>query len=112
LFRLYTNSFKDNQDFFVCSNYHSNTGTCTAHYIRAVTLNRLVFKHIQSVLSYIQQFEAIFIKKEREKADMQHRMSADKAKVDIVTLKRRDEDLDILFKRIYEDTVSGRLSAE
>ena len=71
-----------------------------------------MFKHIQSVLSYIQQFEAIFIKKEREKADMQHRMSADKAKVDIVTLKGRDEDLDILFKRIYEDMVSGRLSAE
>ena len=43
---------------------------------------------------------------------MQHRMSADKAKVDIVTLKRRDEDLDILFKRIYEDMVSGKLSAE
>ncbi len=43
---------------------------------------------------------------------MQHRMSAEKAKVDIVTLKRRDEDLDILFKRIYEDMVSGRLSAE
>ena len=36
----------------------------------------------------------------------------DKAKADIVTLKRRDEDLDTLFKRIYEDRVSGRLSAE
>ena len=36
----------------------------------------------------------------------------DKAKADIVTLKRRDEDLDTLFKRIYEDMVSGRLSAE
>lgn len=39
-------------------------------------------------------------------------MSVDKAKVDIVTLKRRDENLDTLFKRIYEDMVSGRLSAE
>ena len=39
-------------------------------------------------------------------------MSIEKAKVDIVTLKRRDEDLDTLFKRIYEDMVSGRLSAE
>ena len=36
----------------------------------------------------------------------------EKAKVDIVTLKRRDEDLDTLFKRIYEDMVAGRLSAE
>ena len=41
-----------------------------------------------------------------------HRISVDKAKADIVTLKRRDEDLDTLFKRIYEDMVSGRLSAE
>ena len=39
-------------------------------------------------------------------------MSADMAKVDVVTLKRRNEDLDTLFKRIYEDMVSGRLSAE
>lgn len=29
-----------------------------------------------------------------------------------VTLKRRDEDLDVLFKRIYEDMVAGRLSPE
>ncbi len=103
---------KESQECFVCANYRSNTGSCTIHYIRAITLNRLVFKHIQGVLSYIQQFEASFVKKEREKADMQRRMSVDKAKVDIVTLKRRDEDLDTLFKRIYEDMVSGRLSAE
>ena len=83
-----------------------------SYHIRAVTLHRIVFQHTKNVLSYIQQFEVSFVKKEREKADMQHRMSVDKAKVDVVTLKRRNEDLDILFKRIYEDMVSGRLSAE
>ncbi len=39
-------------------------------------------------------------------------MSAEKAKVDIVTLKCRDEDLGTLFKHIYEDMVAGRLSVE
>lgn len=107
-----TSKFEGNQDFFVCANYRSNTGTCTGHYIRAVTLNRMVFRHMQNVLSYVQQFEASFVKKELEKADMQHRMSVDRARVDIVTLKRRDEDLDTLFKRIYEDMVSSRLTAE
>ena len=106
------NAFKANQDFFVCANYRSNTGTCTGHYIQAVTLNRLVFRHIQGVLSYIQQFEASFVKKEMEKANTERKLSVEKAQVDIVTLKRRDEDLDTLFKRIYEDMVSGRLSAE
>ena len=47
-----------------------------------------------------------------EKANAERKLSVEKAKVDIVTLKRRDEDLDTLFKRIYEDMVSGRLSAE
>lgn len=103
-----TNQFESNQDFFVCANYRSNTGTCTGHYIRAVTLNRMVFRHMQNVLSYVQQFEATFVKKELEKADEQHKMSVEKARVDIVTLKRRDEDVDTLFKRIYEDMVSSR----
>lgn len=67
---------------------------------------------IQGVLSYIQQFEAVFVKKEMEKANAERLMSVEKAKVDIVTLKRRDENLDTLFKQIYEDMVSGRLSAE
>ena len=47
-----------------------------------------------------------------EKANTERKLSVEKAQVDIVTLKRRDEDLDTLFKRIYEDMVSGRLSAE
>ena len=87
-------------------------GTCSGHNIRAVTLNRLVCRHIQGVLSYIQQFQAVFVNKEIEKVNTERKLSVEKAKVDIVTLKRRDEDLDTLFKRIYEDMVSGRLSAE
>ena len=58
-----SHSHKESQECFICANYRSNTGTCTGHYIRAVTLNRLVFRHIQGVLSYIQQFEASFVKK-------------------------------------------------
>ncbi len=39
-------------------------------------------------------------------------MSISKAKVDVVTLRRRDEDLNTLFKRLYEDMVAGRITAE
>ncbi len=107
-----TNKSTENQDSFTCSNYRSNTGTCTAHYIRNVTLYKMVFRHIQNVLSYIQQFESVFVKKEMQKSRAEQEEAVERAKVDIVTLKRRDEDLDILFKRIYEDSVTGRLSAE
>ncbi len=107
-----TNKSTENQDSFTCSNYRSNTGTCTAHYIRNVTLYKMVFRHIQNVLSYIQQFESVFVKEEMQKSRAEQEEAVERAKVDIVTLKQRDEDLDILFKRIYEDSVTGRLSAE
>ena len=106
------NSFSANQDFFNCGNYRSNTGTCTAHYIRAVTMEKIVLAHMKRVLAYVQQFETSFVKREMEKANLKRQSSVEKAKLDIVTLKRRDEDLDVLFKRIYEDMVAGRLSPE
>ena len=100
------------QDNFNCANYRSNAGPCSAHYIRAVTLERLVFAHIKNVLSFIQQFEESFVRREIAKASEEHYAAVEKAKVDIVTLKRRDEDLNVLFKRTYEDMVSGRLTEE
>ena len=33
-----TNYFEKRQDHFVCANYRSNTGSCSAHFIRAVVL--------------------------------------------------------------------------
>ena len=106
------NSFKPTQDHFTCANYRSNTGSCSAHFIRAVTLERLVFGHIKNVLAFIQQFEESFVRREIAKASEEHRTAVEKAKVDIVTLRRRDEDLNVLFKRTYEDMVSGRLTEE
>ena len=106
------NSFKPTQDHFTCANYRSNTGSCSAHFIRAVTLDRLVFGHIKNVLAFIQQFEESFVRREIAKASEEHRTAVEKAKVDIVTLRRRDEDLNVLFKRTYEDMVSGRLTEE
>jgi DNA invertase Pin-like site-specific DNA recombinase len=112
LYYCTTNHFNANQDFFVCGNYRSNTGSCTGHYTRAVALEKMVLGHIRRVLSYIQQFETSFVKRELVKSDAERRMPVEKANVDIVTLKRRDEDLNTLFKRIYEDMVTGRLTAE
>ena len=40
------NAFSPNQDFFNCGNYCSNTGICTAHFIRAVTLEKIVLTHM------------------------------------------------------------------
>lgn len=112
LYYCTTNAFDESKDFFTCANYRSNTGSCSAHYIRNVTLYKLVFQHIKNVLTYIQQFEHTFVKKEIEKANEKHYDQVRKAKKDIINLQARNDNLDILFKRLYEDMVSGRISNE
>ena len=112
LYYCTTNDFDESKDFFTCANYRSNTGTCSAHYIRNVTLYKLVFQHIKNVLTYIQQFEHTFVKKEIEKANEEHYEQVRKAKKDILNLQTRNDNLDTLFKRLYEDMVSGRISTE
>lgn len=107
-----TNGFEARQDFFTCANYRSNMGSCSAHYIRNVTLCNMVFKHIKKMLVYVQQFEETFVRDQMERLDNAMAMSISKAKVDVVTLRRRDEDLNTLFKRLCEDMVSGRITAE
>ena len=107
-----TNGFEAKQDFFTCANYRSNMGSCSAHYIRNVTLCNMVFKHIKKMLVYVQQFEETFVRDQMERIDNAMAMSISKAKIDVVTLRRRDEDLNTLFKRLYEDMVSGRITAE
>ena len=107
-----TNGFEAKQDFFTCANYRSNMGSCSAHYIRNVTLCNMVFKHIKKMLVYVQQFEETFVRDQMERLDNAMAMSISKAKVDVVTLRRRDEDLNTLFKRLYEDMVAGRITAE
>lgn len=112
LYYCTTNDFDESKDFFTCANYRSNTGSCSAHYIRNVTLYKLVFQHIKNVLTYIQQFEHTFVKKEIEKANEKHYDQVRKAKKDIINLQTRNDNLDTLFKRLYEDMVSGRISTE
>ncbi|MFR4351635.1 MAG: zinc ribbon domain-containing protein [Roseburia sp.] len=44
-----TNSFSFKQAHYVCSNYKSNTGTCSAHFIREETLKLFVLQRIFDV---------------------------------------------------------------
>ena len=107
-----TNYFEKRQDHFVCANYRSNTGSCSAHYIRAVVLEDLVWMHMKAVISYVTRHESYF------RAVMEHklRLSSEEAiranKKRLAQADKRIVELDRLFIRIYEDNVAGKLSDE
>jgi hypothetical protein len=71
-----------------------------------------VLEHIQGVIRYVRQFEQVFVKQVRKKsAEEQMKLLAEKRKM-LQKAQERIEEIDRLFKRIYEDNVSGRLSEE
>ncbi len=48
-------SFEGKQDHYVCYDYKSGRGTCSAHYIREDVLRELVLECIQAVNEYTQR---------------------------------------------------------
>lgn len=107
-----TNYFEKRQDHFVCANYRSNTGICSAHFIRAVVLEELVWMHMKAVIFYVTRYEKHF----RTVMEQRLRMSSEEAirgyKTQFAQAERRLAELDRLFIRIYEDNVSGRITDE
>ncbi len=107
-----TNYFEKRQDHFVCANYRSNTGSCSAHFIRAVVLEELVWMHMKVVIFYVTRYEKHF----RTVMEQRLRMSSEEAirgyKTQFAQAERRLAELDRLFIRIYEDNVSGRITDE
>ena len=107
-----TNSFTPKQEHYVCSNYKSNTGTCSAHFIREETLKLFVLRRIFDVTAMffddIQSFQkAVYQQRfaEAEKAVKRQKKELEQAK-------KRIAELDRIFKRIYEDDINGTISHE
>ena len=107
-----TNYFEKRQDHFVCANYRSNTGSCSAHFIRAVVLEELVWMHMKAVIFYVTRYEKHF------RDAMEHRLRLSSEEKICASIKRLEQaqrrmgELDRLFIRIYEDNVAGKITDE
>ena len=66
-----TSYFEKRQDFFICSTHRANKDKCSGHYIRAVVLEQIVWKHIQEVISVVTRYEAYFRSEMEQKLRMQ-----------------------------------------
>ena len=97
--------------YFNCSNYKGNRGTCTStHYVRVDFLEEVVLGEIRRLTKFASLYEDEFVKAvigHSQQAEQTDRKLKEKEQK---TLLARDEELDGLFERIYEDNVSGKLS--
>lgn len=105
-------NFNGTQDHYRCSMYKSNTGDCSAHYIREETLKKIVLNQIFTITAMMyDNADEFFNFVAKQKLDEQSKEIKNKKK-QIVKFKKRISELDKIFKRIYEDDISGAISHE
>ena len=103
---------KRKQDCYICGNYKKRTHDCTAHFIRTDLLTAGVLSNLRKVTSYAAKYEARFMKLLIEQnEDGGKRRNAAKKK-ELEAAEKRIGELSAIFKRLYEDSVSGRISDE
>ena len=103
-------TIKENQEYYSCSNYKSNRGSCTVHYIREVVIKAMVLEAIQKVAKYVVEYEPVFLYLFAKKNTLGRETTIRNMKAKIEKSKRRIKELDMLIERIYEDNVLGKIS--
>ncbi|NBH15853.1 DUF4368 domain-containing protein, partial [Lachnospiraceae bacterium] len=100
--------------YFRCAKYKGNSRNkeCTQHYIREDALYQLVLKQLQHFLSYLQQFERVFIRRQIDTTLAERRYELSAKQKQIEKDEKRIDELDRLFRKIYEDNVNGKLNDE
>ena len=96
--------------FFSCQNHNSGLRKCSAtHYIRLDFLEQVVLYEVNRLAAFANEYERDFVKAmmgrsakvaENDRARKQRELNA---------LLTRDKELDMLFERLYEDNVSGKI---
>ena len=100
------------QDCYICGSYKKRTADCTAHFIRTDLLKAGVTANLKAITSYASKHEAKFVKQllAQNEDGGKKRTAARKRELDAA--EKRMTELKAIFKRLYEDSVSGRITDE
>lgn len=110
LYYCTSKNFEARQDHFVCSTSRiKGKEVCPTHFIRAVVLEQGVLAHMPLVIACVSTHEERFRKAmgAKQKAEAKKELAAKRRQ--LTQAERRIEELDRLFKRIYEDNANWKL---
>ena len=113
MYQCRATNFRRDQEYYLCSGYRKSRDVCgQTHSIRTVILEELVLQNLREIVSFASQRKDDFVKMVMD-ADMRQRnQDLAKRQKTLADAEKRIAELDTIFKRLYEDTISGKLSDE
>lgn len=103
-------SFNGSQDHYRCAKYKSNTGSCTAHFIREEVLKQIVWCRIFDVTALFFDDIMAFHEMMYQQRSAETEKEMKRRKREVGQARKRIAEFDRIFKRIYEDDISGAIS--
>ena len=111
LHRAHTMSASYNH--FTCRTYKKEGAeVCTAHYIREQILDEVVLEDIRRVTARAREHPREFAAYISGKQSAELQREIRRREKGLTALNQRARELDAIFKRLYEDSVLGRITAE
>lgn len=103
---------KRKQDCYICGSYKKRTADCTSHFIRTDLLTAGVIANLRKVTDYAAGHEKQLVKLlVKQNEDGGKRRNAAKRR-ELAAAEKRIAELSGIFKRLYEDNLSGKISDE
>ena len=96
--------------FFSCQNHNSGYRKCSkTHYIRLDFLEQVVLYEVKRLACFASEYENDFIKAMIGRSAKVAENTALRKQRALDALTARDRELDMLFERLYEDNVAGKI---
>ena len=96
--------------FFSCQNHNSGYRKCSkTHYIRLDFLEQVVLYEVKRLACFASEYENDFIKAMIGRSAKVAENGRIRKQRELDALTARDRELDVLFERLYEDNVAGKI---
>lgn len=106
-------SIKPEQVNFTYRTYKKDgADVCTAHYIREVALKAIVLETIRRTAEFARNYPEKFAEYIQQKQSTEVAKEIKSVERELSAMRKRDAELDVVFKRMYEDSALSRVSNE
>lgn len=113
MYQCRATNFRRDQEYCLCSGYRKSRDVCRqTHSIRTVILEELVLPNLREIVSFASQRKGNFVRIVMDADMSQRNRGLAKRKKPLADAEKRIAELDTIFKRLYEDIISGKLSDE
>lgn len=113
LYQCRATGFRKDQEYYICSGYRKGKQVCgTPHSIRTVILEELILQNLREIVSFARSHENRFAQMVMDMDVKERNKGLAKKRKLLSEGEKRITELDMIFKRLYEDNISGKLTDE